>query len=137
MGSSPLLIALCAMVASELSEARETVISGVHQADAIVDREVVLDRRVVGHVAEDLVFGSDPEAMATADHPLRLARLAHLLGVILKHVLALWRLVRKDSRADIEADDEFRMAVRELEIILPAAVFEVLDVHCGEGRRVW
>src|SRR5207249_3938091 len=92
-------------------------------------REVVGNGDVVWDVRKFLVLGREPEAMAAADFPLALAVAAELLVVIFQNILTMRRAVGENARADIEADDQLGLFVREKEIVFPAAVTGLFDQH--------
>src|SRR6185437_11033776 len=84
------------------------------------------DRPVIEGIGSRRVFRADPEAMPTADHPVRLARAAHLVRVFLEDVEAPPGPETDHARADVEGHDQLDPAIAEPEVVPPSPVSDRL-----------
>ena len=97
-------------------------------------------RPVVRRIALHGIFGRDPQAVAAARLPLRLARFAELLLIFLEQVLASHEPVPHDAGTDVAGDDRLHHAVRDAIAIGPALVAGFFDFDCrgsahGQNRQ--
>ena len=65
-------------------------------------------------------LGRGPEAVAAADHPVGLARAAHLLLEFDEHVGPVVRRITDDARPDIEREHQFVSSATQTQVVLPA-----------------
>jgi hypothetical protein len=86
-------------------------------------------RMVVDMVGALHILGSDPEAVAPANHPLCLAFAAELFIEGLENIRPVFCAEADDARPHIECDNEFDLIIREPQIALPTGVEDDFVLH--------
>jgi hypothetical protein len=87
-------------------------------------------------IAEQLVLRGDPEAVASADHPLPLACPAELVGVVFQYVAFSGPPVDEDAGANVKRGDNLNIVIGKAQAAGPSAVGDGLWGGCRRGQGV-